>query len=56
MERYDLETYQRIVEADRRSCNRLQGHGNAIAQVYNHIILPLAHERGRNHPGALGDC
>lgn len=47
MERYDLETYQRIIEADRRSCDRLQGHGNAIAQVYNHIILPLANHRDK---------
>ena len=44
LERHDLETYQRILEADRKSCLRFNGHGNAIAQVYNHIILPLANE------------
>ncbi|NET36475.1 MAG: DUF3536 domain-containing protein [Cyanothece sp. SIO1E1] len=47
LERYDLETYQRILAADRQSCDRLNGHGNAIAQVYNHIIMPLANERDR---------
>ncbi len=47
LEKYDLEVYQKIIEADRRSCERLQGHGNAIAQAYNHIILPLANERDK---------
>lgn len=47
MERYDLETYQRILEADRNSCARLRGHGNAVAQVYNHMILPLANQRDK---------
>lgn len=42
LESYDPEVYQKILEADRKSCDRLNGHGNAIAQVYNHIILPLA--------------
>ncbi len=44
LERYDLEVYQRILDADRKSCDRLNGHGNAIAQAYNHIILPLAND------------
>jgi len=37
-------THARIIEADRQSCERLEGHGNAMAQVYNHTIMPLATE------------
>jgi alpha-amylase/alpha-mannosidase (GH57 family) len=48
LERYDGSVYQRILEADAKSCDRLNGHGNAIAQVYNHIILPLANQRDKH--------
>ncbi|MGA7563280.1 MAG: DUF3536 domain-containing protein [Desulfobaccales bacterium] len=40
------ETYARILEADRQSVMAL-GHGNALAQAYNHAILPLCRERDR---------
>ena len=36
-----------IVEADRQSRKNFSGHGSAIAQAYNHMILPLANERDR---------
>ncbi|WP_036479217.1 DUF3536 domain-containing protein [Myxosarcina sp. GI1] len=47
LEKYDPEVYQRIIEADKKSSRRLNGRGNAIAQVYNHIILPLANKRDK---------
>ncbi len=37
--------YAAIIDADRISRERFSGHGNAIAQAYNHIILPLANAR-----------
>jgi alpha-amylase/alpha-mannosidase (GH57 family) len=41
------ETYAAVIEADRLSRERYGGHGCAIAQAYNHTILPLASERDR---------
>jgi alpha-amylase/alpha-mannosidase (GH57 family) len=46
LEQYAPLTYQRVVAADRWSRDRL-GHGNALAQAYNHVILPLAAPRDR---------
>ncbi|MDD4858413.1 MAG: DUF3536 domain-containing protein, partial [Candidatus Krumholzibacteria bacterium] len=39
------DAYARLLQADRASASRLAGHGNAIAQCYNHVIMPLASKR-----------
>ncbi len=40
-------TYAQIIKSDRDSSRLRNGHGNAIAQGYNHSILPLCTERDR---------
>ncbi len=47
LERHDPRTYEAILASDAVSAARNGGHGNAIAQVYNHMILPLASERDK---------
>ncbi len=47
LEHADPETHAKIVEADRQSCARFEGHGSAMAQVYNHLIMPLANRRDK---------
>ncbi len=47
LERHSPDVYAKIVAADRASAAARGGHGNAIAQVYNHMILPLATRRDK---------
>lgn len=42
------EIHDAIVEADKKSQERFLGHGSAIAQVYNHMIMPLANTRDKH--------
>lgn len=41
------DVYQAILNADRESQQKFSGHGSALAQAYNHIILPLANHRDK---------
>lgn len=41
------EIHDAIVNADKKSRERFSGHGSALAQGYNHIILPLANARDK---------
>ncbi len=47
LEDNDPETYEAILDADVRSAERFGGHGSALAQPYNHMIMPLATARDR---------
>jgi alpha-amylase/alpha-mannosidase (GH57 family) len=47
MEKHAAAVYEGILEADRQSRTLFSGHGSAMAQAYNHMILPLANHRDK---------
>ena len=47
MEEARPSVYHAVLDADRKSAARFSGHGSAMAQVYNHLILPLAPRRDK---------
>jgi alpha-amylase/alpha-mannosidase (GH57 family) len=47
MEAHRPDAYAGILEADRLAVQRFGGHGSAVAQVYNHMIMPLANARDK---------
>ncbi len=46
MQEFAPESYRAVLEADRATAARF-GHGSALAQGYNHAILPLCNDRDR---------
>ncbi|MGA1979878.1 MAG: DUF3536 domain-containing protein [Sedimentisphaerales bacterium] len=47
LEKHALDVYENIIEADKKSQKNFSGHGAAIAQAYNHIVMPLANRRDK---------
>ncbi len=47
MHRNEPEAHQAIVQADIESRQTFSGHGSALAQCYNHMIMPLANSRDK---------
>jgi alpha-amylase/alpha-mannosidase (GH57 family) len=54
LEEKEPDVYRAILAADEESARRFSGHGSALAQPYNHMILPLASERDRRTQVAWG--
>ena len=48
LNKYAPFTLERLRVADSIACNSYEGHGSAMAQVYNHQILPLADAADRH--------
>ena len=47
LEQHAPDVHAAVIAADRASIKRFGGHGSALAQAYNHIIMPLASPRDR---------
>ena len=47
METHHPEVYGAIIDTDKETRRSFSGHGSAIAQVYNHMIMPLANRRDK---------
>jgi alpha-amylase/alpha-mannosidase (GH57 family) len=47
LEEHQPDVYAAILEADKESQRNYSGHGSALAQAYNHIIMPLANTQDK---------
>jgi alpha-amylase/alpha-mannosidase (GH57 family) len=47
LEKNAPDVYEAILAADQESQQAFSGHGSALAQAYNHMILPLANKRDK---------
>lgn len=48
LESHAPDVYEMVQQADRRSCEKFSGHGCAVAQAYNHMVLPLANTNDKH--------
>ncbi|MGE3805627.1 MAG: glycoside hydrolase, partial [Gemmataceae bacterium] len=47
LEQKSPDVYRLVLEADKQSQEMFSGHGSAMAQVYNHMLMPLATPRDK---------
>jgi alpha-amylase/alpha-mannosidase (GH57 family) len=47
LQKHNQTVYQAILTADKESMKNFSGHGSAMAQVYSHMIMPLANRRDK---------
>lgn len=47
LDKHSPDVYEAILQADQEGRKLHAGHGSALAQVYNHMIMPLANRRDK---------
>jgi alpha-amylase/alpha-mannosidase (GH57 family) len=47
LQNHESEVYEKIIEADKKGGELFSGHRPALAQPYNHMIMPLTNERDK---------